>query len=464
MHRTQQRRQQRVAYAASVRLHTSGRPHPFEGRTINLSRSGVLVESLQPCAVGTEVICEIPLPGGRRQLRGRVARLQALSPAAVGLAIAFTELDAPDQELLSEAVGQDDGRSRIVQVRFEGMKEPMRSRAQLTPDGLRLSTALPFLRLRSPVEVTFLSGPSKVQSRGMVRQVELDQFANDGTPRLAVSVAFAAEPEVQPGTPVAVSPPAESVPTAPALPVMAAKPVQHDPRPPQSPPAAPVVTESGSPLLRVVAVAAVVALIGLGAVTYLRTTPSVADRVAPPPPIVIVPPEPAAPAPAPVAPAAPMVAAESQPMPVVTKPAPPPLVMPPPLPPDTPGPTIESDGTETTAVVPISGSTKGMMHRSLARRRGVSVNLPLAQSDLPMGLHAVGRDGLRYVWIRERAEGGIQVRFIFSNPPPDERLLELEDNAVKVRIRMHDAVAGGQEPDSPESSESPDGPLTVSSP
>ena len=101
MHRTHQRRQQRVAYAASVRLHTTGRPHPFEGRSINLSRSGVLVESLQPCAVGTEVICEIPLPGGRRQLRGRVARMQALSPAAVGLAIAFTELDVPDQELLS---------------------------------------------------------------------------------------------------------------------------------------------------------------------------------------------------------------------------------------------------------------------------------------------------------------------------------------------------------------------------
>src|SRR5688572_29037909 len=245
MHRTQQRRQQRVAYAASVRLHTSGRPHPFEARSINLSRSGVLVESLQPCAVGTEVICEIPLPGGRRRLRGRVARLQSLSPAAVGLAIAFTELNAPDQELLSEAVGQDDGRSRVVQVRFEGMKEPMRSRAQLTEDGLRLTTGLPFLRLRSPVEVTFLSGPSKVQSRGLVRQVELDQFAADGTPRLAISVAFSAHPEVQPGTPVAVSAPAESVPTVPALPAMAAAPVHVPEARPQSPPAAPVTPVAG---------------------------------------------------------------------------------------------------------------------------------------------------------------------------------------------------------------------------
>jgi len=455
-----------VAYAASVRLHTSGRPHPFEARSINLSRSGVLVESLQPCAVGTEVICEIPLPGGRRQLRGRVARLQALSPAAVGLAIAFTELNAPDQELLSEAVGQDDGRSRIVQVRFEGMKEPMRSRAQLTEDGgLRLSTGLPFLRLRSPVEVTFLSGSSKVQSKGLIRQVELDQFATDGTPRLAVSVAFSAQPEVQPGTPVAVTTPAESVPTAPALPAMAATPVYAPHSRPQAPPAAPVPVEpeSGSPLVRVVGVAAVVALIGLGVLTYLRTSPPVAERAAPLPPVVTVPPEPVVPPPEPAAAPAPVVARESQPLPVVTRPAPPPLVMPPPLPPDTPGPTIESDGVETTAVVPVTGSTKGMMHYSLSRRRGVAVNLPRAQSDLAIGVHSIGRDGLRHVWIRERPEGGIQVRFIFTNPPPDERLLELEDNAVRVRIRAHDAVAA-ERPDQDQAEPSETevvGPVTV---
>ena len=130
---------------------------------------------------------------------------------------------------------------------------------------------------------------------------------------------------------------------------------------------------------------------------------------------------------------------ESQPVPV--PPPRPALVVPAPLPPGTPGPTIESDGAETTALVPLTGSTQGMIHRSLARRRGVSVNLPLAQSELPLGLHTIDRDGLRYVWIRERAEGGIQIRFVFTNPPPDERLLELEDDAVKIRVRLHGEVA-----------------------
>jgi hypothetical protein len=83
-----------------------------------------------------------------------------------------------------------------------------------------------------------------------------------------------------------------------------------------------------------------------------------------------------------------------------------------------------------------------MVHYSLARHKGVAVNLPRAESELTTGLHTIGRDGLRYVWIRERPEGGIQVRFIFTNPAPDERLLEVEDDNVKVRVRLHSAVAG----------------------
>jgi hypothetical protein len=404
----------------------------------------VLVESLQPCAVGTEVICEIPLPGGRRQLRGRVARLQALSPAAVGLAIAFTELDAPDEELLSEAVGQDDGRTHIVHVRFEGMREPMRSRAQLTSDGLRLSTALPFLRLRSPVEVTFLSGPSKVQSRGLVRQVELDQFAADGTPRLAVSVAFAAEPETQPGVPVAVATPAEPVPPVPVVPVapagvaaVVAIPTPVTPAP---------VQPRGLAVTRILLVAAAVVIVGLAALTYFEAGNS---GPASAPPVATAPaaaPVAAAPVAAPPAPAAPKIAAAAiapqvVAAPVTVAPQAPPVVIPPPLPAGTPGPEIVSDGNETTASVPVSGSTQGMVHYSLLRRKGVAVNLPRAQSELPMGLHTIGRDGLRYVWIRERPEGGIQVRFIFSNPAPDERLIELEDDAIKIRVRLHSDVA-----------------------
>jgi hypothetical protein len=219
---------------------------------------------------------------------------------------------------------------------------------------------------------------------------------------------------------------------------MAAKPV-HVPDP--KPDIAPAPPEPRGPAVtRILAVAAAVALVGLGTISYLRTPTPVAERTTPvPPPVVTVLPEPTPVEPVPPVPALPAakVAQESQPIRV----PPPAVVIPQPLPPGTPGPTIESDGSETTALVPLTGSTQGMVHYSLSRHRGVTVNLPLAQSELPTGLHSVGRDGLRYVWIRDRAEGGIQVRFLFSNPPPDERLVELEDDALKIRIRLHADVA-----------------------
>src|SRR4051794_22304769 len=150
MSRQHQRRQHRVAYATSVRLHPVGRRRSefIDGRIINLSRSGVLIESLQACAVGTDLLCEIPLPGGDRRLPGRVARLEPVTGDAVVLGIAFAPLERPDAEMLLEVVGDpgDGAATRLVQVQFEGVREPLRSRALLTADGIRLTTALPFLR------------------------------------------------------------------------------------------------------------------------------------------------------------------------------------------------------------------------------------------------------------------------------------------------------------------------------
>jgi hypothetical protein len=311
MQTTHQRRQQRVAYAASVRVHPPDRHRPFEGRTINLSRSGVLIESLQPCAVGTEVVCEIALPGGRRQLPGRVTRLQALTPAAVALGIEFTALSQPDADLLSEAVGEDDGRARMVQVRFEGMREPMRSRALLTDDGIRLTTALPFLRLRTGVEVTFLSGKSQVQSQGVIRDVELDQMGPDGIPRLAVNVRLAGDAEAEDS---AVTPiPLAKTPGLVSPAVFAATPSPTTGTPTPLPPRSPANDgptvrrrRSAAPVGRIAAVAAGTVVVALGLLAYQRLPPATVQleshplveppRPAPPPtPAPVV----AAPAPAP---------------------------------------------------------------------------------------------------------------------------------------------------------------------
>jgi hypothetical protein len=111
-------------------------------------------------------------------------------------------------------------------------------------------------------------------------------------------------------------------------------------------------------------------------------------------------------------------------------------VVPRPLPEGTPGPDITLENDRVTAVVPIEGSTGGMVHYSLQHPRGLVVNLPYARSTLPVGLHEIRHDGFRFIWIRELPEGGLQVRFTFMHPLPDERVLDVEGQTIKVRIAL----------------------------
>jgi hypothetical protein len=85
--------------------------------------------------------------------------------------------------------------SRLARVRFEGVRETWRSQAVPTADGIRLATVLPFLRTGSEVSVSFVSGSSRVLSRGIVREVSIEPRQPDGIPRLAVNVQFPRENE-----------------------------------------------------------------------------------------------------------------------------------------------------------------------------------------------------------------------------------------------------------------------------
>jgi PilZ domain len=487
MHRTHQRRQQRVAYAASVRLHRPDHSRPFDGRTINLSRSGVLIESLQACEVGTDVVCEIPLPGGHRRLTGRVTRTHKLSPAAVALGIEFTALASPDDDLLSRLIGvnEETGGSRLVQVQFEGMKEPLQKRVFLNSNGIRLTTSLPFLRVRSPVDVTFLSGRTRLKTRGAVREVQFQHLDADGIPRLAVDVSLTGERNDEAAAAPAPTDNLEEFPLSPgtvfrtgtrrrmvAVPARVRTPAADDgatipdgvdspaaDEPTDRTPVAAASSRASGPRRKKRALGAVAAIFlgaGLGvgaggglALLHRTLRPAPSSSLAEHPGAALLnrgPRVTEAPTPSGLARTGPP-ASEAAPPPAASLPAPaiaaprPALVIPPPLPDGTPGPAVDTSGAETTALVPVSGSTDGMTHHSLMRPRGLAVNLPRARTVLPVGLHRIERDGLRFVWIRDRPAGGLQIRFIFTNPPPDERLLELEEDAVRIRVRRHEALA-----------------------
>lgn len=396
-----QPRNPRLAYSAAVSLRAAGDPDPISAQLLNLSSSGLLVESPALCPPGKEVLCELALPGQPWRLHGRVARAHIVSRSRVHMGIAFLEPPPDAGRRVAEMIAGAAGAQRPVRVHFEGLPGALRVQAELVEGGVRLNTALPFLRIASSAEVTFLAGASTVSARGEIKDVRLESIREGGVPRLAVEVGLeGAQP------PKAVSTPAARPRTK---------------------------RRSLAPWLAVATGASTAALALV--VAHFIMAPEPAPASAPPAEgPAIAAPAPRAPAPVPSPPAQAEVAPAPAPAPAAVSPARAEVVVPLPLPPGTPGPDLAREGTLTTVRVPVSGSLAGMTHYSLARPRGLAVNLPFASAELPLGLHVVRRDGIRFVWIRPRPGGGIQVRYIFANPPPDEQLLELEPGAIRVRV------------------------------
>jgi hypothetical protein len=185
-----QRAQPRVKYPADVRLIAPTSQREVSGKSVNVSASGIFVEAKELVEIGTELWCDLPLPGGTRRLAGKVVRLQPLpfSSERVGLGIRFVDLDEMARTLITNLVQREGGGGHLAETSFEGMSDPLRSQADLTRDGARLSMALPFLRPGAVVKVAFLSGPSQVASTGVVRESTLEGRTLDGAPRLRVEV------------------------------------------------------------------------------------------------------------------------------------------------------------------------------------------------------------------------------------------------------------------------------------
>ncbi len=489
-----------MKYPVEVRLSSPGLDHVVLAHAMNLSSNGILVQAHEALEVGTPLTCEIPLPGGAQRIAGLVARVQPLPliPSGCGLGIRFMELDPAVEQILRDLVQAEEPVSRLARVRFEGVKDLLRSQAFPTADGIRLATVLPFLRTGSEVSVSFVSGSSRVLSRGLVRDVTFEPRQSDGIPRLAINVQFPRErePDYVPidegeevtavdrpkalaraaatAAPARVRVDAAPAPARPTLdtrainPPRSRRPLRLRGRPRGSAPAARIAGRKLRPGARSpsrLARLGLVAVAGLGLVAagslFAHWTarpgnaarPTSADTPAPPTPAA--PPLPPPPAPAPATPAAsasppPSPApAAARPAPAETASAPPadpaapaPPAFPhdpttglPPLPPGTPGPTITAPAPgEMNVEVPFAGSAQGAVHYALAQPRGLAVTLPNARSLLPIGRHVVGNAGFRYVWIRQPEQGGIQVRFMFAERTPVLRALEVAEGVVRVRV------------------------------
>ena len=179
----------RVPYPEDVSLIRTSGGKRIAARGVNISASGLYVHCIEPCEIGSHVVCSLLLDGGPRKVRGQITRLEAL-PGMIGVAIAFSDPGSRDLFALHEYVDQHRIEAVEAKVHLMGMANPVRCQATYDGDTIHLSTALPFLRLDSEVGVHLDASPAGETTSGVLSRISLDPTASDGVPRLALDVAI----------------------------------------------------------------------------------------------------------------------------------------------------------------------------------------------------------------------------------------------------------------------------------
>jgi PilZ domain len=431
-------------------------------RAVNLSPTGILVDAStpEPCPVGSPILCDVALPRGSLRLRGRVAHNRVLSPAKVGMGIAFTDLSPQMAAELRDVVDESDEKAQVVKLRFAGKNQLVCTRATPTAEGFQFTTALPFLQSETEVEIC-LSADANLATKGWVSSVALDRAQGDGIPRLVIDIRAgeSAAPRLAPDA--AVSGEVESSVASPevgAVPERVWEPWDleaTDDTPTDFPPTDPAegarsgVSATGRddpdkteiirirdlPRPRRPPTGARTRTIALAASALVVATVAVAVRVRPPraaapPPVaapLIVTMPPAAPAPA-VAPPSPPIAETPPIVEPIVKPMVAATAAAEPAPPDEP---VANPGE---FVVGLVGSLKGAHRYLLHSPDGVAFNLPNAQATMKVGTYRPAVRGLRAVWVRELPGGGTHLRFFYtkSRPAPE---VHLHTDGVRVGAR-----------------------------
>ena len=460
-------------------------------RAVNLSPTGILVDATtpEPCPVGSLIVCDVALPRGSLRLRGRVAHHRMLSPAKVGMGIAFTDLSPHMVAELRDVVDESDEKAQLVKLRFAGKSQLVCTRALPTAEGFQFTSALPFLRSDTEVEIS-LSPDANLATKGWVSSVALAPAQEDGIPRLVIDIragesaapriapdaAVSGEVESSGGSPEVGAVPervwepwdlnaandaAQSDPQTDALESAddVATPVRHDPDKTEIIRFSDIQRPSRPRAARVRAIALTASAVAVAAVAVVfavRVKPlRFAPRPITAPVIVMMPPAP------PVAPVAP-AAAESPPVaepppngaPVVA-PTVAPMVAPTvapivkPILAETAEPTAEpTEAAEAADTAPrdeplgkskefavgLTGSLKGAHKYALHTPDGVAFNLPNAQATMKVGTYKPAVKGLRTVWVRDLPGGGTHLRFFYakSRPAPEVRL---HSDGVRVVAR-----------------------------
>ncbi len=474
------RTEPRVGFRREVRVIWPGQVQSVLARAVNLSSTGILVDATtpEPCPVGSPIVCDVAFPRGSLRLRGRVAHHRMLSPAKVGMGIAFTDLSPHMVAELRDVVDESDEKAQLVKLRFAGKSQLVCTRALPTAEGFQFTSALPFLRSDTEVEIS-LSPDANLATKGWVSSVALAPAQEDGIPRLVIDIRAgeSAAPRIAPDAAVSGevessggSPEVGAVPErvwepwdlnaandaaepdpqtdAPESADDVTTPVRNDPDKTEIVRFSDIQRPSGPRTTRVRAIALTASAVAVAAVAVVfavRVKPlRFAPRPSTAPVIVMMPPAPPV---APVAPPAPESQPVAEPPPAaapVVAPTVAPIVKP--ILVRTAEPTTEA--AEAADAVPrdepidkskefavgLTGSLKGAHRYALHTPDGVAFNLPNAQATMKVGTYRPAVRGLRAVWVRDLPGGGTHLRFFYakSRPAPEVRL---HSDGVRVVAR-----------------------------
>jgi hypothetical protein len=178
----------RVPYDEAIAISRFDGRGRLYGRALDLSATGIHVICADSCPIGTIVRCTLLLPGGPRNVRGRVVRETVLA-RGVGLAIAFSNVDPGTEAAIGALIESRAHRVLPAKLRVEGVDRALRCEGRIDARTVRLTATLPFLRMDGGVDVV-LGENGELAEHGTIKKIAVDPSTSDGVPRLAVDVVL----------------------------------------------------------------------------------------------------------------------------------------------------------------------------------------------------------------------------------------------------------------------------------
>jgi len=178
----------RVPYDEAIAIARFDGRGRLYARALDLSTTGIHVICAESCPLGTVVRCTLLLPGGPRNVRGRVVRETVLA-RGVGLASAFSNVDAGTAAAIANLIDARANQDMPAKLRVDGVDRPLRCEGRVDERTVRLTATLPFLRIDGGVDVV-LGENGEVTQHGVIKKIAVDPSTSDGVPRLAVDVVL----------------------------------------------------------------------------------------------------------------------------------------------------------------------------------------------------------------------------------------------------------------------------------